>query len=126
MNVTVMVEAQVFNNKNWESKTAPKRWSPKGTTWFKVEVDMYDLMYSETEKILTEMVANKSGNIVKYEYLQHHEIFGEIKPLSSDEFARINEILHEEASFNLTRTWTRPVDTEDMDPAGGYGLHSHE
>jgi len=118
MNVTVMIEAQVFYNKNWEDPSAPERWSPKGTTWFKVEVDEQDLLYSETEKILTEMIPQMTfGNTWKYEYLNHHEIFGEIKPLPSDEFARINERLHEEVSFKPD---------PDMDPAGGYGLHSHE
>jgi hypothetical protein len=117
MNVTVMIEAQVFYNKNWESKTAHKLWSPKGTTWFKLSVDAQDLLYSETEKILTEMVANRSGDIMKLEYLDHHEIFGAIETLDEREFAGINERLHEEASFKPD---------PDMDPAGGYGLHSHE
>ena len=119
MNVTVMIQAQYFENKNWEDLSKPKRWSPKGATWFKVEVDLYDLMYSETEKILTEMVAAKSTDTSKYEYLDHHEIFGNIETLSSDEFTKIKERLHEETSM------TREVEN-DIDPAGGYGLHSHE
>lgn len=117
MNVTVMIEAQLFVNKNWKDLSKPKRWSPKGAAWFKVEVSLYDMI--ETEKILTEMVAAKSTDTWKYEYLDHHEIFGKIETLSSDEFAKINERLHEEASM------TREVEN-DIDPAGGYGLHSHE
>ena len=118
MNVTVMIEAQYSENRNWEDPSKPKRWSPKGACWFKVEVDMYDLMYSETETILSEMIASKSSDTWKYEYLQHHEIFGAINTLSSDEFSKINERLHEEASM--------PMVEGDIDPAGGYGLHSHE
>ncbi len=119
MNVTVMIEAQYFENKNWQDPSKPKRWSPKGAAWFKVEVHSYDLLYSETEKILTEMVAAESSGIWKYEYLQHHEIFGNVGTLSSDEFTKINRRLHEEASM--------PEEVEDnIDPAGGYGLHSHE
>ena len=121
MGVTVklLVEAQLFQNKNWGEDTPIKRWSPKGTVWFQVEVDSDDLMYSETETILTEMVAKYSGNPdwVKFEYLSHHEIFGGIQTLSSNEFARINERLHEEVSMGKL--------DDDIDPAGGYGLHSH-
>ena len=121
MGVTVklLVEAQLFENKNWGGDTPVKRWSPKGTVWFNLEVDSDDLMYSETETILTEMVANyaEGRDWIKFEYLSHQEIFGEIWSLSSDEFARINERLHEEASMGKL--------DDDIDPAGGYGLHSH-
>ena len=122
MGVTVklLVEAQLFQNKNWEDPSKPKRWSPKGTVWFQVEVDSEDLMYSETETILTEMVANyakRKSYRDKFEYLSHHEIFGGVQTLSSDEFARINERLHEEVSMGKL--------DNDIDPAGGYGLHSH-
>ena len=72
--------AQYFENKNWEDLSKPKRWSPKGATWFKVEVDLYDLMYSETEKILTEMVAAKSTDTSKYEYLDHTKSSETLKP----------------------------------------------
>lgn len=120
MGVTVklLIEAQIFENKNWGEDTPVKRWSPKGATWFQVEVDSDDLMYSETETILAEMVANYSDDLYKFEYLQHHEIWGGIQKLSSNEFARINERLHEEASMGKL--------DNDIDPAGGYGLHSHE
>tara|TARA_R110001592_G_scaffold361964_1_gene674388 strand:- start:7 stop:366 length:360 start_codon:yes stop_codon:yes gene_type:complete len=119
MNATVMILAQYSENRNWEDLSKPKIWRPKGAMWFKVEVDMYDLLYSEAEAILTEMVAAKSTDTWKYEYLKHHEILGKIETLSTDEFARINERLHEEAPM------PKEVDN-DMDPAGGYGLHSHE
>ena len=85
-----MIEAQYFENKNWQDPSKPKRWSPKGSIWFKVEVHSFDLLYSYTEKILTEMVAAKSSDTWKYEYLQHHEIFGKIETLSTDEFIKIN------------------------------------
>lgn len=121
MNVTVMIEAQYSENMNWEDPSKYKIWRPKGATWFKVEVDMYDLMYSETETILVEMIAAKSCNTWRYEYLQHHEVFGKVETLSSDEFAKINERLHEEASCIDDGN-----DIDYIDPAGGYGLHSHE
>ena len=133
MGVTVklLVEAQLFENKNWGEDTPIKRWRPKGAVWFQVEVDSEDLMYSETETILTEMVANYSKNSDrdKFEYLSHHEIFGGIWTLSSDEFARINERLHEEVSMGKAiedeEENLREI-VNDIDPAGGYGLHSHE
>lgn len=160
--VKLLVEAQLSENRNYSEDTSnPKIWRPKGATWFQVEVDSDDLMYSETETILTEMVANWSDDLYKFEYLQHHEIFGGIQKLSSNEFARINERLHEEASMkkairdeeeNLRETVNdmdpvhysfydlSPDDLaklfggnpnsnkldDDIDPAGGYGLHSHE
>lgn len=153
--VKLLIEAQYSENKNYSEDTDIKRWRPKGATWFQVEVDSDDLMYSETETILVEMVANWSDDLYKFEYLQHHEIFGGIQKLSTNEFARINERLHEEASMkkaikdeeeNLRETVNdidpvrllTDIDPDDLakifggnpnsniDPAGGYGLHSHE
>ena len=84
MTVTVRVLAQYWENYNVDG--GKPYWKPKNGHEFLFEnVDSDTVMYAnDLEKVLSELVANESDDMNKFEYRDHEVIFHEPTKLKSD------------------------------------------
>ena len=97
MKARLIIIAQVCENygfPDWDGQgKCPEHWKFKGGITFEVKVDSMDIMYAEDEcvEVAKQMLAEKTTDAMKYEYLNHEVKFGDDVMLDEDIF---NDKLH--------------------------------
>ena len=94
-NSLVRITAQYFEN--YGSAEAP-HWKPKGGQEFSLRADSDLFFYSEEECVgaIKMLLAAKSGDYARYEYLGHELVFEAPRELSSEDFEMALQKVHQE------------------------------
>ena len=94
-NSLVRITAQYYEN--YGTAEAPY-WKPKGGQEFSLRADSDSFFYCQEEcvKAIKMVLAAKSGDYVRYEYLEHDLVFEEPKQLSSEDFEMALQKVHHE------------------------------
>lgn len=101
-NSLVRITAQYYEN--YGSSESPY-WKPKGGQEFSLRADSDSFFYCEEEcvKALKKMLAARSNDHVRYEYLEHDLVFEEPRVLSSEDFEAALQKVHQEYEDMATK-----------------------
>ena len=94
-NSLVRITAQYYEN--YGSSESPY-WKPKGGQEFSLRADSDSFFYCTEEcvKAIKKMLAARSNDHVRYEYLEHEVVFDEPKAMSTEEFEIALQMVHQE------------------------------
>lgn len=94
-NSLVRITAQYYEN--YGTAELPY-WKPKGGQEFSLRADSDSFFYCTEEcvKAIKKMLAARSGEYVRYEYLEHEVVFDEPKAMSTEEFEIALQMVHQE------------------------------
>jgi hypothetical protein len=101
-NSLVRITAQYYEN--YGTAEAP-HWKPKGGQEFSLRADSDSFFYCQEEcvKAIKMVLAAKSGDYVRYEYLEHDLVFEEPRQLSSEDFEMALQKVHQEYEDMATK-----------------------
>jgi len=101
-NSLVRITAQYYEN--YGTAEAPY-WKPKGGQEFSLRADSDSFFYCQEEcvKAIKMVLAAKSGDYVRYEYLEHDLVFEEPRQLSSEDFEVALQKVHQEYEDMATK-----------------------
>ena len=101
-NSLVRITAQYYEN--YGSAEAP-HWKPKGGMKFSLRADSDSFFYCTEEcvKAIKMLLAAKSGDFTRLEYLEHELVFEEPRVLSSEDFEMALQKVHQEYEDMATK-----------------------
>jgi len=101
-NSLVRITAQYYEN--YGSSESPY-WKPKGGQEFSPRADSDSFFYCSEEcvKAIKMMLAARSNDHVRYEYLEHDLVFEEPRVLSSEDFEAALQKVHQEYEDMATK-----------------------